>query len=320
MSSFLKFLYSIPTPFYIAAAAIMAPFFRWSASPTKQVEGAPKLSSEEQEARDKEDKEAFQKAIAEALNNEDFTKAVARHLAAELQPTLKEAFDPSALESKLLASNEHLSKGVTDSSTQNAAKLAELSTSLDTNNTTTAAKISALEAAVAEISTSVTELVNTVKAVQEQVASPDTSILTSHTASLDKISTNLQTLQEQGPAPIAAALGAHATKLDAVGADLTALKEKSDISESLKSLASDLAAVKTEIESGASANSTGFSGLKSQIEAAIAAIEAQNTTLADIKGADASKDILAATKASNDSHAAHSAAISEIKSIGKFSI
>lgn len=299
----------------------MAPFFRWGSSPTKQIDNAPRLSSEEQEARDKEDKEAFQKAIAEALNNEEFTKAVARHLTAELQPTLKEAaFDPSALESKLLASNEKLSKDVTDNSTQNAAKLAELSTSLDTNNTTTAAKISALEAAVAQISTSVTELVSTVKAVQEQVASPDTSILTSHTASLDKISTDLQTLQEQGPAPITAALDAHATKLDVVGADLTALKEKADISDSLKSLASELAAVKTEIESGASANSTGFSGLKSQIESAVAAIEAQNGTLADIKGSDASKDILAATKASNDSHAAHSAAISEIKSIGKFSM
>jgi hypothetical protein len=303
MSPFLTFFYNL-------FAAIMAPsLFSWGTSKPTEIEAPTKLSAEEQEAQEAQERETFQKAVREALNNEDFTKAVASQLALQLQPTLKAASETSALvlESKILASNEQLSKSVNESDTQTASKLTDLGTS----NIATAAKISALEEAVAQISASVSELTNTVKAVQEKVASLDTSALSSHTTSLDTISTNLQTLQEKGPAPIAAALGSHATKLDSIITDLAAVKEKSDVS----SLAKDLAAIKTSIESGASVNTSGFSGLGSQIGSAIAAIEAQNGTLADIKNADTSKEILAATK---DSHTAHSSALSEIKSIGKF--
>jgi len=309
MSPFLTFFYNL-------FAAIMAPsLFSWGSSKPAEIAAAPKLSTEEQETHDTQEREAFQKAVREAMNNEDFTKAVASQLALQLQPTLKAASETSALvlESKILASNDKLSKTVSESDTQTASKLSELSSSLDTSSTAAVAKISALEDAVAQISASVSELTSTVKAVQEKVASLDTSTLSSHSASLDTISSNLQTLQENGPAPISAALGSHATKLDSITADLAAVKENSEVSASLKTLATDLAAIKKDIESSTSSTTSGFSGVSSQIGSAIAAIEAQNGTLADIKSADASKEILAATQT-------HSSALSEIKSIGKFNL
>ena len=70
MSAFLTFFYNL-------FAAIMAPsLFSWGASKPAEIEAPPKLSAEEQEAQDTQERETFQKAVREALNNEDFTKAV----------------------------------------------------------------------------------------------------------------------------------------------------------------------------------------------------------------------------------------------------
>ncbi|PMD33497.1 hypothetical protein L207DRAFT_518238 [Hyaloscypha variabilis F] len=267
----------------------------------------PKAVAAPTEEEQAKDKEAVQKAISEAvsaaLTGDDFTKAVAGHLATQLQPSLKAALDISTVETKLLDSNADLSKRIDESNT----KLSDLSTTLDTNDTTTSGKISAIEAAVAHITESLVELGYTVKALQETVASPDTTLLTSHGEKLDTISTGLKTLQEEGPAPVSLALSSTATKLDTITAELAAIKATSESAAALKS---ELVSLKSELET---AQGTGFSGIDTKIDNVLAAIEAQNSTLAEIKAADVGSEVLAGVKASNDSHTAHAAALAELK-------
>ena len=224
---------------------------RFSSIPTAIEASKP---SPDEEAKDLE---VLQKAIGDAvtaaLNNDDFTTKVASHLASQIQPSIKTALDISALESKLLASNEQLN----------------------------------------QITTSIDQLGSKIKALQEQVASPDISLLSSHTTKLDTIATGLLKLQEEGPAPVGAALSSHSTKLD--------------------SIVAELAAIKDDIESSTAESNNGLSDVSMQVEKVIEAVESQNTTLAEIKAADKGRDILAGISTSNESHAAHTNALDEIK-------
>jgi hypothetical protein len=305
MSSFFKYIQNLPASLFGAMSPSLWQRLRGHSSTPKAV-AAP---TEEEQAKDKE---AVQKAIAEAvsvaLTGDDFTKAVAGHLATQLQPSLKSALDISTVETKLLESNAELSKRIDESNSQTNTKLSNLSTALDTNNTTAAGKISAIEAAVAHITESLVELGYTVKALQESVASPDTTLLTSHGEKLDTISTGLKTLHEQGPAPVSLALSDNATKLDTIAAELAIIKQNAESAAALKS---DLGTFKADLEIG---QNTGFSGIGTQIGNVLTAIEAQNSTLLEIKAADVGSDVLAGVMASNDSHTAHAAALAELKS------
>jgi hypothetical protein len=305
MSSFFKYIQNLPASLFGAMSPSLWQRLRGHSSTPKAV-AAP---TEEEQAKDKE---AVQKAIAEAvsaaLTGDDFTKAVAGHLATQLQPSLKSALDISTVETKLLESNAELSKRIDESNTQANTKLSDLSTALDTNHATAAGKITAIEAAVAHITESLVELGYTVKALQESVASPDTTLLTSHGEKLDTISTSLKTLHEQGPAPVSLALSDNATKLDTITAELAIIKQNAESAAALKS---DLGTFKADLEIG---QNTGFSGIGTQIGNVLTAIEAQNSTLAEIKAADVGPEVLAGVKASNDSYTAHAAALAELKS------
>ena len=123
---------------------------------------APKSGTEQAQDRDALQK-SISDAVAAALNNEEFTKAVANHLAIQLQPSLKAALDISAVESKLLASNEQLTQRINDTNTQTSSKISKLSALVDTSNTTTTDKLSALDGAVTKITDSLVELGNAVK-------------------------------------------------------------------------------------------------------------------------------------------------------------
>jgi hypothetical protein len=305
---------------------------RLSAAPAEPTVDTAKPTEEEL----KQDQEVVQKAISDAvtaaLNNDDFTKAVAVHLATQLQPTLKSALDISTVE-------ENLSRRLDEIQTATTARLSDLSN--DLNTLKSADKTAGLEEAVTQINVLLAALGKDVKAVQEQISQPDTTILSAHSTKLDGIATDLKTLQEQGPAPVGAALSSHtakldalatelkavqeqiaspdtsllsshSTKLDAITAELAAAKENSETTTALKTITSDLAALKTDIEAGATSSSTGISGLSSQITSVQSEIEAQTTTLSEIKAADASSDILAGIKISNDSHASHTAALSTL--------
>ena len=295
----------------------MSSFFKYIMFPSlwQRLRGsnsAPKAIAAPTEEEQAKDKEAVQKAIAEAvsaaLNGEDFTKAVAGHLATQLQPSLKAALDISTFETKLLESNAELSKRVDESTALSNTKLSDLSTLLDANNTTTAGKISSIEASVALITESLVELGYTVKALQQSVASPETSLLASHGEKLDTISTGLNTLREQGPARITGALSDQATKLDTIVAELAIIKSNAESAAALKS---ELSTLKTDLEIS---DGKQFSGIATQIDNVLKAIEAQNTTLAEIKAADVGSQVLAGVKASNDSHNSHAAALAELKS------
>ena len=307
MSSFLKYLYTLPA---VLVTAVMAPtiFARWRGKP--QAVEAAKPTEEEQAQQRELLQKTVQDAVAAALNTEAFTKAVAVHLASELQPSLKAALDTSAIDTKIVESNEQLSQRIDTSNSETASKLSELSTLINTNNTTSANKISAVEGALAQITASLADLGKNVGTIQEQVASPDTSLLASHGEKLDTISTTLHTLYEQGPAPVSTALASHATKLDAIIAELTLLKDNTETAASLKNIISEVGSLKQDLEAGTSA---GFSGIGTQVGAVLAAVEAQNTTLAEIKAADASSEILASIKTSNDSHTAHVTALAGLK-------
>ncbi|TAQ85950.1 hypothetical protein B7494_g5716 [Chlorociboria aeruginascens] len=243
-------------------------FSRFTGSKPKAIAASPEQDAKDREALQK----AVEEAVSTALGNDAFTKAVAAHLASQIQPSIKTVLDTikpaveavssrvSDLETKLLSSNEQFSQRLNEASTQTTDKLAELSAS----NTTTVGKISSLEEVVTKITASLSALGADIKTLQEQVASPDTTLLSSHTTKLDSIS-------------------------------------------------ADLAAIKADIEAGTAASNNEITGLGTNIGTVLSAIEAQNGTLAEIKSADASSDILAGIKTSNDSHATHASELAALK-------
>src|SRR6266487_2743419 len=99
--SLIALLSIIPVSIVIA---MTSPFRRWrnrlTGTPTTDAAAAPapKAPTEEELAQDRE---VFEKAIANAVNssliNEEFTKAVAGHLALQIQPSIKTALDISTV-------------------------------------------------------------------------------------------------------------------------------------------------------------------------------------------------------------------------------
>ena len=304
----------------------------WGKAPAA-IAPAPALTPEEQA----EDRAAFEKAItdavAAAIKNDEFTQAVATNLASQLQPSLKAALDISSVETKLLAANEQLVKRVDEADNQTTSKLAGLSSLVDTTGSTTAGKVSAIEAAVAHITASLSELGNNVKVLQTQVSSPDTTLLSEHTAKLDSLAKELKSIQTQIASPDNTLLSSHTAKLDNIATELVAIKASPQTAATLKTITADLASIKNNdssvkilegIKASNDAHSTHTATL-AEIRAAndaaaptLSGIQTQvttiTTTLSAIQNSDIHNEILNAAKASNESHAAHSAALSEIKS------
>jgi hypothetical protein len=313
MSSFLKSISNLPTSLVNTMSTSWFSRIWWTKEPAK-IEPAP---TPEQQA---EDRAAFEKAVtdavAAAIKNDEFTQAVATNLAEQLQPSLKAALDISSVETKLLTSHEQLLKRVDEVDSQLTSKLADLSSLVETSSTTTAGKISAIEAAVANISLSLSELGNNVKALQEQVASPDTTLQSQQTLKLDNLATEIKSIQEQIASPDTSLLSSHTTKLDNIAIEIVALKENPPTAAILKTITSDLTSIKdahtshtaalAEIKAANEAAAPKLSGLETQVGTVISSLSA-------IQSSDVNHEILIATKASNESHAAHSAALNEIK-------
>lgn len=274
------------------------------------------------------------------LNSDDFLKNVAVHLASQLQPTLKANLDLSAIETKFLTGNEQLVQRIDESKTETASKLEGLSSLIDISNTTSTSRISAIEAAITQINTSIAGLGNNLKALQEQVASPDTTLLSSHTSKLDTIAAGLQTLQDEGPTPFkptlsshtaqltaittelesiqkqiaspdTSLLSSHTTRLDAITSDLLNIKENTDNSAITQTITSDLASIKSEIEAGHNLGKSSISDLQTQLASILSDIETQSSTLAELKNQDVTPRIL---EKLNEYQTTHTRALSEIKS------
>jgi hypothetical protein len=305
MSSIFKSIANIPTSLVNSMSTTWFPRF-WGKAPAA-ITPAPVLTAEEQA----EDRAAFEKAItdavAAAIKNEEFTQAVASNLASQLEPILKAALDLSSIEAKLLAANDQLTKRVDEADTQTVGKLAGLSSLVDTTSTTNAGKIEAIEAAVAQITASLSELGSNVKELQSQVASPDTSVLSSHTAKLDNITTQLVAIKANPET--AATLKNITAELSSIKADIKNNESSVKILEGIKasndSHASH-AATLADIKSANDAAAPTLAGIHTQVGTAVTALSA-------IQNSDVHNEILSAAKASNESHAAHTAALSEIK-------
>ena len=331
MSSFFKSIANLPTSLVNTMSTSW--FSRvWGKAPAA-IAAAPTLTPEEQA----EDRAAFEKAItdavAAAIKNDEFTQAVATNLASQLQPSLKAALDISSVETKLLAANDQLAKRADEADNQTTTKLAGLSSLIDTTSSTTAGKVSTIEAAVAHITASLSELGNNVKVLQTQVASPDTTLLSEHTSKLDNLATELKSIQAQIASPDTTLLSSHTAKLDNIATELVAIKASPQTAATLKTITADLSSIKdndssvkilegikasndahathtatlAEIKAANDAAAPTLSGIQTQVAAV-------TTTLSAIQNSDIHNEILSATKASNESHAAHTAALSEIKS------
>jgi hypothetical protein len=307
MSSFFKSISNLPSS--LVKTMSTSWFSRvWGTAPAK-IEPASAALTPEQQA---EDRAAFEKAltdaVAAAIKNDEFTQAVATNLASQLQPSLKAALDISSVETKLLAANDQLAKQVGEADAQTTTKLAELSSLIDASSTTAAGKVSAIEAAVAQITLSLSELGNNVKALQEQVASPDTTLLSQHSSKLDNLATDLKSVQAQIASPDASLLSSHSTKLDNIATDLVAIKASPETAAALKTITSELASIKADIK-----NDDSSVKILQGLQASNDAHTSHTATLADIKSNDSSAKILEVLQTSNDAHAAHAATLAEIK-------
>jgi len=222
------------------------------------------------------DQEVVQKAISEAVTTALNSDDFTKAVAAQLATQLQPTLK-SAL--NISTVEENLGRRLDEIQTATTARLADLSN--DVNKSKGTDKSAELQEAVTQINVLLAALGKDVKAIQEQIAQQDSTILS-----------------------------AHSEKLDTIATELAAVKESS----ATKSLASDVAALKNDIETASTSTSTGISGLGAQITSVQSAIEAQDTLLAEIKSSNSSPEILAGIKSSNESHASHTSALTTIAS------
>ena len=334
MSSFFKSIANLPANWVKTMSTSW--FSRvWGKAPPKiepAVAATPEQQAEERAAFEK----AVTDAVAAAIKNDEFTQAVATNLASQLQPSLKAALDISSVEAKLLAANDQLAKRLDDVDAQTTGKLADLSSLVDSSNTTTAGKVSVVEAAISQIAATLSELGSNVKDLQAQVASPDTTLLSENTSKLDNIAAELKAIQTQIASPDTSLLTSHTAKLDNIATELVAIKENPETGVALRTITSDLTSIKADIKNNDSSTKI-LEGIKlsndshTALTATLAEIKAANdaaapalagletkvgtviTTLSAIQNSDIHNEILSASKASNESHAAHAVTLSEIK-------
>jgi hypothetical protein len=133
------------------------------------------------------------------------------------------------------------------------------------------------------ISTVGSDLGSNVKAINQKIATQDTLLLSSHTAKLDSIST-----------------------------DLEALKRQSNALEALQHISAKLEALQESVQAGISSSNDSFAIIAPKISNVLTAINAQSNILAEIKAGDSSTEILAAVKKSNDLHESHTEVLREI--------
>jgi hypothetical protein len=219
---------------------------------------------------------------------------------------------------------DELKKLLEVNNTRTAATLADLSTAVETNT-----------GKIAEVAQGVNEINASIRPTEESVESLKTlsefSITTMSTlqAQLDQLKTDMahiievigtdlgkhvQAIHERGMAePDTSFLAEHTTKLDAISTDLAALKGHADTTEKIDAIATELTALKGSVESGIASDAEGFTGLGAQITSVLTAIEGHTAVVGEINEKPPHPDLLAAIQQSNDSHASHTAALTELK-------
>ncbi|PMD21498.1 hypothetical protein NA56DRAFT_626137 [Hyaloscypha hepaticicola] len=210
-----------------------------------------------------------------------------------------------------------------ESNARTAAALSELSSSVEASNgkiTEALQGISSIQAALGPTKENVdglkvfSEQSTTTAAVMQaqldQLQADVGQVIDAIGADLGK---NVKALHEKAATWDSSILSSHTTKLDALATDLGALKGHSDTMEKIEALSTELTGLKGSVEAGISSNNASFTSLGSQITNVLSTIEGHTNTLGEIKDKAADPEILAALQQSNNSHASHTAALSEIK-------
>ncbi|KAI6248838.1 hypothetical protein HI914_02998 [Erysiphe necator] len=139
------------------------------------------LADRENEIKQKAVNQSICDAVSAAVNSEEFTKAVAEHLASELKPSLKN-LDPTSYYDNLKLSNDKISEQFEDQNT----KLTHLSTILETNNASTAKKISNIE-----------ESINNITKIQGDIEEKFKSLEEQQKSQLDHVAAEIVIIQEK---------------------------------------------------------------------------------------------------------------------------
>jgi hypothetical protein len=220
---------------------------------------------------------------------------------------------------------ENIKRLIEQSNEQTAGKLSELTSSLEANNARVSEVAESVDGLHAVLDTTRTGLV-TLEGLLDQ-SNTNTSVMQ---AQLDQmkadvgdiisaigydLGSNVKTINEHVAAQDSFLLSSHTTKLDTISEDLAALKGQPDTAEILQSISANLESLKESIQVGIASSDGNFATIAPQINNVLSSVGAQSSVLADIKSDDTSADILAAIQKSNDSHAAHAAALEEIKNI-----
>lgn len=216
-----------------------------------------------------------------------------------------------------------------ENNARNDAKLSELSSSLDANSS----KVAEIAESIAGINAALwptREALDSLKAFSDH-SNTVTSVMQ---AQLDQLSadvgiimdsigsdlgTHVRSIKQQpatAAAPDTSLLSSHTTKLDAISTDLAAIKGHTDTVEILKDISTKLEALKDNVQAGIASSNEKFATISPQIGNILALVEAHSSKLDGINPGDANTEVLAAIKKSNDSHAAHTLALGELKERG----
>ncbi|EPQ64624.1 hypothetical protein BGT96224_A20931 [Blumeria graminis f. sp. tritici 96224] len=274
-------------------------------------------SEEEQEADEKRIQKSISEAVSAVVDKEEFQKALAVRLAAELQPSL------SALDSSNYVSNLQVSTNkITQQLDAHDTKITHLSTLLSSSDSNTSERITAIESAVAKISTSLGELENCIKGFESQQATKFANITSDldtvkeiTATSVGNLSVEISSAKEGLSENIAcnfSALNDRVTSVEAAieneATSISNLKDSDASSNILSSIQSS-----TDIQSAQSATLEELRAPVLEIASLKSQVTAISTYLTSFQSQfDSLNEILAETKASNASHSSHSKVLDDL--------
>ncbi|RKF78392.1 putative cd209 antigen [Golovinomyces cichoracearum] len=336
--SIFDFFYNLKTSF-LGAMSTSGMFTRLRAKLTSQqisTKEVSALAEREEEANKKALNQSISDAVLEAVRNEEFIKAVAVQLASELQPSFQE-LGPSAYNDRLQAHIEILKKRFDVQDT----KLTHLSTILESNNLSTAEKICRIEEASNSISKYQGELSESTKVAEENQNAQLLSLGTQMELVQEKIlilseslSDKVESIKSQMMAETTASLSEINLNLKNISKTLeeqsTKLVEIKDVASSPEVLAridasnelnTTQVAALSELKSLTEKSFNEFSNvhsnssaISSTLDSNISKIDDIKNLLTDITNSETNQEILAETKASNESLVIVTNTLSELKS------
>jgi hypothetical protein len=215
---------------------------------------------------------------------------------------------------------EHLENLLGEHHGRHAARLDELSNSLDARNST----IADLASGIADIKATLAPTTQTLISLKE-VSEQSQTMASVMQAQLDQLKADLGLIIEAVGSNIGADIktihtavtsqdsSAQGAKLDQISGDISQLQSMSVKMEALQAMSQDLASIKQNVEAAIVSNNEHFESLGSQVDTVVGSIKSHSSILSEIKNNDTSADVLAAVKDTHNMHASHSKSLDEIK-------